>query len=58
MRKTTQKDRLIAYDRLASKLRMATRISLNEDKAVETVHEIVELQIKFENEDEVDPYGN
>ena len=62
MNRTTDKDRLIAYARLASKLRMATRITLNQEKAVEAVHEIVSLQIKYETEDETEdelnPYGN
>ena len=57
-KKTTDKDRLIAYDRLASKLRMTTRITLNQEKAVEAVQEIVALQVEYETEDELYPYGN
>ena len=54
-KKTNQKDRLQQYSNLAWLLRMATRITLNQESAVKAVDDIVDLHRKFERED--DPHG-
>ena len=54
-RKTNRKDRLQQYSDLAWQLRMAVNITLNQESAVKTVHDIVDLHRKFERED--DPGG-
>jgi len=51
-KKTPKRDRLQQYKDLAWRLRMATRITLNQEEAVKVVDEIVRLHIKFEREDD------
>lgn len=50
-KKTNQKDRLQQYKDLVWTLRMATRITLNQELAVETVNKLVNLHCQFEGED-------
>ena len=49
--KTSNKDRLEAYHKLASKLYVATRISLRQDIAVEAVQEITSVYAMLQQED-------
>ena len=55
-RKTNKKDRLRQYEILVGKLRMATRIVLSQKLSIEAVNELVDLNRKFESED--DYYGH
>ena len=50
-KKTKLIDRLEQYDVLAWHLKVATQISLDQERAEYLVREIVKLQEKFQNED-------
>lgn len=53
--KTRKADRIALYMEQIHKLRMA-QICMNNDMAVEAVHQLVSLNRKFEKED--NPYGS